>query len=169
MPRSAIATGIVDLVLPPEKMPEALVGISRHAYVRQPTAAIKEPEADAQLGTLLTFIRSQTRQDFSAYRKETVLRRILRRMGLHRIDSLSGYIERLQTDDDEIAALARDLTINVSGFFRDPEAWEVTRPGGHSTTGTGAARELVDPDLGARLLNRRGSPAILADRPDQLS
>jgi two-component system CheB/CheR fusion protein len=124
MPRSAIGTGIVDLVLPPDQMPEALLGISRHPYLRQPADIADEASPDDQLGRLLTLVRARTRQDFSAYRKQTLLRRIHRRMGLHRIEGLANYIERLRNDPEEVEALAADLTINVTGFFRDPEAWQ---------------------------------------------
>jgi two-component system, chemotaxis family, CheB/CheR fusion protein len=124
MPRSAIATGIVDLVLPPDRMPEALLGIVRHPYIRQP-AKIDEAAPEDQLQTLLALVRSNTRQDFGSYRKRTLLRRIQRRMGLHRIETLAQYIERLRNDAQEARALAADLTINVTGFFRDPEAWQV--------------------------------------------
>jgi two-component system, chemotaxis family, CheB/CheR fusion protein len=123
MPRSAIGTGIVDLVLAPEKMPEALLSLARHPYVRQPPEAVVEQTPDEQLHALLTLVRTETGRDFGSYRKRTVLRRIHRRMGLHRIESLPSYFERLRDDTDEIKALAADLTINVTGFFRDPEAW----------------------------------------------
>jgi two-component system CheB/CheR fusion protein len=124
MPRSAISTGIVDLVLPPEKMPEALLNLARHPYVRQPAEAAVERTPDEQLHTLLALVRRKTKRDFSSYKKRTLLRRIHRRMGLHRIEALPNYIERVRADPDEISALAADLTINVSGFFRDPEAWK---------------------------------------------
>jgi two-component system CheB/CheR fusion protein len=124
MPRSAIGTGIVDLVLAPEKMPEALLSLARHPYVRRPAAVADEAEPGEQLGALLTLVRHQTRRDFNSYKKSTLLRRIHRRMGLHRIERLREYTERLHNDPDEIAALAADLTINVTGFFRDPEAWQ---------------------------------------------
>jgi two-component system CheB/CheR fusion protein len=123
MPRSAIGTGIVDLVLPPEKMPDALLSIARHSYVREPAKAVEEATPEEQVRTLLTLVRVQTNRDYSSYKKSTLLRRIHRRMGLHRIDSLPNYIERLRSDPDEIKALSADLTINVTGFFRDPEAW----------------------------------------------
>jgi two-component system, chemotaxis family, CheB/CheR fusion protein len=125
MPRSAIGTGVVDLVLAPEKMPEALLSLARHSYVRQPAAAVEEAEPQEQLGALLTLVRHETRRDFNSYKKTTLLRRIHRRMGLHRIERLRDYTERLRNDPDEISALAADLTINVTGFFRDPEAWQV--------------------------------------------
>jgi two-component system CheB/CheR fusion protein len=123
MPRAAIGTGIVDLVLPPDRMPEALVSLARQPYVREPDKPIEEATPDDQLKALLTIVRARTRQDFSGYRKRTLLRRIYRRMGLHQIDSLSSYAERLRTDPGEVKALAADLTINVTGFFREPQAW----------------------------------------------
>ena len=124
MPRSAIGTGIVDLVLPPEEMPEALLGLARHFSALGSAKSSQETAPEEQLRTLLALVRAQTRQDFSSYRKKTLQRRIHRRMGLHRIDSLPHYIERLRDDPDEVKALTADLTINVTGFFRDPEAWE---------------------------------------------
>jgi two-component system CheB/CheR fusion protein len=125
MPQSAIGTGIVDLVLPPDQMPDALLNLARQPYVREPAETLIEGTPEDQLDALLTLVRSSTRRDFSSYKKRTLLRRIHRRMVLHRIDGLPGYIERLRHDPDEIKALAADLTINVTGFFRDPEAWRI--------------------------------------------
>src|SRR5512144_815191 len=124
MPRSAIGTGIVDLVLPPEKMPEALLGFARHPFVQQPAKESMESAPEDQLNTLLA-VRTQTARDFGGYKRGTLLRRIHRRMGLHRITGLPHYIERLRNDADELKALIADLTINVTGFFRDPEAWDM--------------------------------------------
>jgi two-component system CheB/CheR fusion protein len=123
MPRSAIGTEIVDLVLAPDKMPEALLDLARDPYVRQPTEAAVERAPANQLSSLLDLVRSQTGRDFRSYKTRTLLRHIHRRMGLHRLESLPEYLERLRNDADEIKALAVDLTINVSGFFREPEAW----------------------------------------------
>ena len=124
MPQSAIATGLVDLVLPPERMAEALVNVVRHPYVRQPDAA-EPPELDGQLSALLALLRTRANLDFRPYRQRSLLRRIHRRMGLHQIQDADAYLERVRRDPDEVAALARDLTISVSGFFRDPEAWRI--------------------------------------------
>ena len=124
MPRSAINTGVVDLVLPPHRMAEALVDVVRHPYVRQPEA-VAQPDSDGQLSELLGLLRTQTNLDFQPYRRQTLLRRTHRRMGLHQIEHLSAYLERLRADPQETTALARDLTINVSGFFRDPQAWKI--------------------------------------------
>jgi two-component system CheB/CheR fusion protein len=125
MPQSAIGTGIVDLVLPPDKIPDALLNLARQPYVRQPAEKLIDGTPEDQLHALLTLVRASTRRDFASYRKRTLLRRIHRRMSLHRIEGLPAYIERLRNDPSEIKALASDLTINVTGFFRDPEAWQV--------------------------------------------
>jgi two-component system CheB/CheR fusion protein len=125
MPRSAIGTGVVDLVLPPDQIPDVLLNLVKHPYVRQPAEALVDGTPEDQLHTLLALVRSSTRRDFGSYRKRTLLRRIHRRMGLHRLEGLPAYIERLRDDPDEVKALAADLTINVTGFFRDPEAWQV--------------------------------------------
>ncbi len=124
MPRSAIDTGIVDLILPPEQMPEALLRLARHPYVREPDRPFEDAAPDEQLAVVLGVVRAATRQAFGGYRKRTLLRRIYRRMGLHQIESLSTYAERLRTNSAEVKALAADLTINVTGFFRDPQAWD---------------------------------------------
>src|SRR5918994_4342140 len=124
MPQSAISTGIIDLVLPAEKMAAALLDVASHPYVRQPEA-VEQPDWDGQLSAILSLLRAHTDLDFQPYRRQTLLRRTHRRMGLHRIQHLSAYLERLRNDPQEATALARDLTINVSGFFRDPQAWEI--------------------------------------------
>jgi two-component system CheB/CheR fusion protein len=119
MPRNAIGTGLVDLELAPEKMPEALLDLARHSYVRQPAAVAGKAEPREQLEALLALVRSQSNRDFTAYKRRTLLRRVHRRMGLNRIESLPDYTARLRTDPNEIKALVADLTINVIGFFRD--------------------------------------------------
>jgi len=83
MPRSAIGTGIVDLVLAPENMPDALLSLARHPYVREPAGAIEEMVPEEQIKALLILVRSQTRRDFNGYKRSTLLRRIYRRMGLY--------------------------------------------------------------------------------------
>ena len=155
MPQSAIATGVVDLVLPPEKMPEALLDLARHPYVRQPAEAVEQPDArgsaDRAAGARCA---RRTKHDFSSYRRQTLLRRIHRRMGLHQIESLADYLQRLRDDPQEVSALARDLTINVSGFFRDPEAWKVLD------------EKVVAPLVrGARRRTRRSGSGCRAARP----
>ena len=125
MPRSAIATGLVDDVLPAEKMPARLV-----KYVSDPnskgdpqivTRTEQSPEAMEELFRLL---ESQTGHGFSSYKKSTISRRVERRMASHNIKSLSSYLRFIQRNPAEIHTLFRDLLIGVTHFFRDPEAFK---------------------------------------------
>jgi two-component system, chemotaxis family, CheB/CheR fusion protein len=125
MPRSAIATGLVDFVLPPEEMPEALVKYVRHPYVQGPSEQTAEEVAREQLNRILAILKTKTRYDFRNYRKNMLLRRVLRRMGLCHLEQMADYIDRLRDNPDEITALHKDLLIGVTEFFRDPEAFQV--------------------------------------------
>jgi len=124
MIKSAIATGMVDRVLPLREIPEAILGYQRRAY-----ADIKTDE-QARLDTfdaILDLLATRSENDFTAYKKTTLLRRADRRMGINRLASLSDYLRFLQTRPDEIDQLAKDMLIGVSSFFRDPEAFEELR------------------------------------------
>lgn len=129
MPASAIASGCVDRVLPPEGIAKELTRMSRHPYV---TGAGLELEAvgstvDAQMGQLFGMLRRATRVDFSEYKLPTIGRRVARRMALHKIEDLAAYVALLQRDRDEVQALYQDLLINVTSFFRDPDAFEALK------------------------------------------
>lgn len=124
MPQSAVATGLADYVLPAEQMPDALVKFVRHAYVHHGTNVAAAPEAADHLTQVLALLRTRSRFDFRAYRKKMLSRRIGRRMGLNQIDSIPEYLEFLRDHPEELKQLVKDLFISVTGFFRDPEAFE---------------------------------------------
>ncbi len=125
MPRSAIATGLVDYVGPIESMPEVLIRYNAHALAgkaAEPTAlAGEEPDA---LRSILSVLQARTKYDFRCYKKGTMLRRITRRMGLREIEGLGAYLAFLREHPDEATQLFNDLLIGVTGFFRDPQAFE---------------------------------------------
>ncbi len=100
MPRSAIATGLVDFVLPPERMPEALVEYLRHPYVRggEPAAVLAAEGKPGGVQDILALVLAQTGCDFRCYKTNTILRRIERRMGLHRIADVAQYSSMLSRD-----------------------------------------------------------------------
>jgi two-component system CheB/CheR fusion protein len=128
MPRHLIDTGNADFILRPNEMPAVLVRYASHSYVREREAAETAIERQRhQLNEILTALRARTRRDFSGYKKPTVLRRIQRRMSLNQIDELGDYAKLLRQNPSEASALADDLMIHVTGFFRDPEAWEALR------------------------------------------
>lgn len=124
MPRSAIDTGLVDYVLPAEKMPKELIGYIRQPYVRGYKIHIGAEHLDA-MQKVLMLVRSKTSHDFSHYKQNTVHRRVERRMALHKITDIRNYIRYLKGTPDEVNALFKDLVIEVTSFFRDPEAFEV--------------------------------------------
>jgi len=123
MPQSVIAAGLADYVLAPEAMPEALVQYVAHASRggnwRQPSPA------GTELSRVLSLLFARTKYDFRSYRKNMLLRRIQRRMSVCHMDRLGDYMERLRSDAEEPGRLFRDLLIGVTGFFREPEAYEV--------------------------------------------
>lgn len=125
MPRSAIATGLVDFILPPEQMPDALVKYVRHPYVHGLLEPAAEDASREQLNRILALLRTRTKHDFDSYRKKMLMRRVLRRMGLRHLEQMSEYLDYLRDNPDEVTELYKDLLIGVTEFFRDPEAFEV--------------------------------------------
>jgi two-component system, chemotaxis family, CheB/CheR fusion protein len=126
MPRSAIATDMVDYVLSPAEMPAQLMAYVAHAFGRPPRLATQStPLTENALKKIFILLRSQTSHDFSQYKPSTICRRIERRMAVHQIGSTDAYVKYLQQNPVEVEALFRDLLIGVTQFFRDPETFEI--------------------------------------------
>src|SRR5215469_3257409 len=126
MPASAIDSGYVDIVATPRKMAAEL---ARLAQDRPPKPTRKRAAAEngskSGLKNIFAILRSRTEVDFSQYRKTTVRRRIQRRMVVHRLDSLDEYLAFLKRNPEEVESLYREMLIHVTGFFREPETFEV--------------------------------------------
>ncbi|MFW9260047.1 chemotaxis protein CheB [Nostoc sp. CALU 546] len=130
MPNTAVATGNVDFVLPPQKIAEELVNLSRNPFISKslPLIAVEKlPEQGDALATIFVLLRSQTGVDFSHYKPNTLDRRIQRRMLLYKLERLEDYAEYLQNNPGEVKALYEEILIHVTHFFRDPEAFEVLK------------------------------------------
>lgn len=124
MPRSAIATGMVDYVLAPDAMPSQLLAYVNHAFGEKPvSAAVPTANTEDVLKKICVVLRAQTGHDFSQYKQTTILRRVARRMALHQIQRADEYVRFLQQNRSEAEALFHDLLIGVTNFFRDPEAF----------------------------------------------
>ncbi|MEM9410674.1 MAG: chemotaxis protein CheB [Planctomycetota bacterium] len=125
MPKSAMETGIVDLILPPSEIGEVL-----GRYVTNPIRSELVAETNAVdinepgLKKLIRLLREQHGIDFSVYKQTTVLRRIERRLLLSHSIDFEAYVESVATNRDELHALYKDLLIGVTQFFRDPEAFD---------------------------------------------
>ena len=123
MPESAIASGLVDLAVPVETMPERLVAYVRNFDILDKEAD-KDEQAEATRNAICAILLDQTGHDFSGYKTRTFYRRIERRMQVLQIASLAAYADRLRQDAGEVNILFRDLLIGVTNFFRDAKAFE---------------------------------------------
>lgn len=124
MPTSAVATGVVDYILPPRLIPHQLLTFVRGSYLQaevSPTfISTLTPDVLRQIYVLL---RNRTRQDFSAYKISTLQRRIERRMNMQQMRTADQYLRYLREHPHELDLLFQELLIGVTSFFRDPEAF----------------------------------------------
>jgi two-component system CheB/CheR fusion protein len=123
MPRSAIATGIADFVLPVRELAQRLSELVREKSNGGPQAGVHN-FSEELLRRILAHVRVRTGHDFSKYKRATILRRIARRMQVTRTESPNDYYDVLRDNTDEAQALLGDLLISVTSFFRDKEAFQ---------------------------------------------
>jgi len=124
MPRSAIDAGLADVIAKVEELPSKIIAINRHTPRITKLNLSGEGKTSSSLDKILILLRSQTRHDFSLYKKSTVYRRVERRMSIHQIDKIATYVHLLQENPNELEFLFKELLIGVTSFFRDPEMWE---------------------------------------------
>ena len=127
MPRAAVSAGPVDLILSPEEIAQELARIGTHPALHlrsAPDESPHDPGDETQLNRLFGLVRIATQVDFKGYKVGTTRRRIARRMVLKRKASLHDYVSYLESNPPEVVALCEDILINVTGFFRDAEAFE---------------------------------------------
>ena len=127
MPRSAIASGLADLVGPAEELPGKIISYLRHAPRIARTDAALERTDKSSLEKIIILLRAHTGNDFSLYKKNTMYRRIERRMGIHQIGRISAYVRFLQENPEELHLLFKELLIGVTSFFRDAPEWETLK------------------------------------------
>lgn len=123
MPRSAINTGLVDYVAPANELPAKLLGYVNHFYKMARELPPAEKKTTSAMQKIFVLIRTQTGNDFSLYKKNTVRRRIERRMNIHQINNINQYVRYLQENSHEIDLLFKELLIGVTSFFREPDAF----------------------------------------------
>lgn len=122
MPRSAIATGLADFILPPDRMAEQLVAYGQKPFAVRRAASQLLADTD-ELTRLLALVRGRCGVDFSGYKESTILRRIERRMGVAQIDELKDYVRYVEQSEDEAQALFSELLIGLTKFMRDAESF----------------------------------------------
>ncbi len=123
MPRAAIATGDADLIAAPEEMPRRLLAWLRAGSADQEQEAMYGGMVE-QVERLFPLLRAATGHDFSQYKRSPVIRRIQRRMAVVQAKDFDGYVDRLRQDPAEARTLLGELLIGVTGFLRDPAAFE---------------------------------------------
>jgi two-component system, chemotaxis family, CheB/CheR fusion protein len=142
----ALAANVVDIALPVADMPQRLLAIAqssgklgllreRIATLEAPTSSEVAPQTDFPpaevasdaLNNILALIKEKTGHDFHNYKQPTLLRRIARRLQVHELSDMAGYLGFLNKKPEEIKGLISDLLISVTNFFRDEEAFEALR------------------------------------------
>ncbi|WP_026899248.1 chemotaxis protein CheB [Daejeonella oryzae] len=121
MPSNAIATGMVDFVMEPQLMPDAI----EDYVMNEGKIDANTKDDDKNLEDIINLIKERLPLDFSDYKKSTILRRIKRRASYNNFTNLSSYFHFLNETPDEVATLAQDFLISVTSFFRDKEAYEM--------------------------------------------
>jgi two-component system CheB/CheR fusion protein len=139
MPRSAIATGMVDFELMADKM-GAHLGQYVASDLGKLPPAVSPPTLSSALRKLFVLVREQTGHDFSQYKLNTVRRRVERRIAVHQLKSIDDYVRYVQHTPVETVALFQDMLIGVTSFFRDPEAFHALEE--HVIPGLFASRPL---------------------------
>ena len=127
MPRSAIDAGLADIVAPADQLPGRIMAfLQRTPLIPRPEAPVEEKTQSA-LEKAVILLRAHTGHDFSLYKRNTLYRRIERRMGIHQIGKMAAYVRYLQDNSQELDLLFKELLIGVTNFFRDPAAWQQMR------------------------------------------
>lgn len=125
MPVNAISTGLVDFVLPPSKMGEAMIRFIEHPYSKHTEdISVHEELNDDMLTRILKVLYDHCHMDFSNYKANTIIRRLERRVSINQFDNLEEYLKFLIDSTQEKETLFKELLIGVTGFFRDKEAFD---------------------------------------------
>lgn len=126
MPHSAVALGVVDFVLPPDAIAKELVRLQMQPTNEKPSKDVLDGN-DRHLKEIFRLLKSISKVDFVDYKLPTIRRRILRRMNINHSQNLANYVKLLQRNPQEIEALYRDVLINVTSFFRNPDLFDNLR------------------------------------------
>ncbi|MDP9037534.1 MAG: ATP-binding protein, partial [Myxococcota bacterium] len=124
MPESAVAAGVVDMCLSIPQLAEEIARLARDADLMSDRPSQEAAKDDEAVNQILVLVRNAAGVDYRAYEETTIKRRLARRIAMHRVDSVAGYLALLESDPAEVLALCDDLLIPVTSFFRAPDAFE---------------------------------------------
>jgi len=123
MPQSAIESGLVDKTGTPEELPDLLLSFQKN--VEKEDRAFDHSDSQTLLRRLFQLLRSQSGHDFTGYKKNTIFRRIRRRMSVNKKSTLQAYVQLLEDQPSELDYLFRELLIGVTSFFRNKDAFDI--------------------------------------------
>jgi two-component system CheB/CheR fusion protein len=125
MPKSSINTGIVDFILPPTKLAEALVSYIKHPFISKSEQIEEQISQDEnQLSKVISILRESSGVDFSNYKENTIIRRLEKRISINRFELINDYVKFLHNNKRESHILFNEMLIGVTKFFRDEMAFE---------------------------------------------
>jgi two-component system CheB/CheR fusion protein len=124
MPRSAIDAGLADIVAPADELPGRIITYLQRTPLMVRHEIALEDKTQSAMDKAIILLRARTSHDFSLYKRNTIYRRIERRMGIHQIAKIADYVRYLQENSQEQDLLFKELLIGVTSFFRDPAAWK---------------------------------------------
>ncbi len=123
MPLMAIDTGVVDIIAPANELYEKLIKFLTTTPILKPVCKLDETD-NTFIEEIVIMLRKRTGNDFSLYKRSTILRRIERRMGIHKIEDIAVYVRYMQNNPNEIDIFFKELVIGVTSFFRDQMVWD---------------------------------------------
>jgi two-component system CheB/CheR fusion protein len=123
MPLSAINSVLVDIMAAANELPVKLIEFLKYSPAKVLKTDIDD-KSKSNIEKIILLMRAQTGHDFSLYKRNTLFRRIERRMSVHQIDKIANYVRFLQENPKELDILFKELLIGVTNFFRDPLVWE---------------------------------------------
>ncbi|QDZ40850.1 chemotaxis protein CheR [Euhalothece natronophila Z-M001] len=126
MPQNAVLTGATDATLPPSQIPRTIEQYFQHQNISSQDTELVETSQE-WLERIFTLLRSRIGHDFTAYKRNTLIRRITRRMNLRQIETYEDYTNFLQKNPEEVKALFRECLIGVTSFFRNPPAFNILK------------------------------------------
>ncbi len=157
MPKSAIATGLIDYELPPAEMAAHLMAYTAHAFNGLPKISSPTPTKDENTRkTIFNLLLKGTGHDFSQYKPSTITCHLERRMAVHQIETMADYVRYLQQTPVELKALFSDLLIGKTSFFRDSEPFKALEKKNHPQALCRQIGKRNCPRLVTGLLDRRG-------------
>ena len=122
MPTSAIRTGLIDYVIPVEEMPKVILNYIENEF-QENRIITDDKKSESLINQVFEIIKSQTGHDFTNYKRNTIYRRIERRLTVKKLNKLQDYIKLLKEDGAEVGILYKELLISVTSFFRDKETF----------------------------------------------